>query len=168
MADIKISGLPGFPTLPFDDTEQIPLSWNGGTYFVNPSDFLNQPDIIATVDSLYANGINWGGILDGPEIHTNYIQLTPNPTAGAGANIISLFADLDDTAKLDIIAQHVRFLPNTIAAPTVDVQIQGPFACNSATPQGKATVNAACTDLASAIALINQLRAALIANGICV
>lgn len=40
--------------------------------------------------------------------------------------------------------------------------------CNGATPQTEASVNAASTDLASVIALCNQLRAALIANGICV
>jgi len=48
------------------------------------------------------------------------------------------------------------------------VRIGGEFGCNAATPQAKATVNAACTDLPTAIALINQLRAALVANGICV
>jgi len=48
------------------------------------------------------------------------------------------------------------------------VRIGGEFGCNAATPQGKATVNAASTDLPTAIALVNQLRAALIANGICV
>jgi len=48
------------------------------------------------------------------------------------------------------------------------VRIGGEFGCNAATPQGKATVNAACTDLPTAVALVNQLRAALVANGICV
>ena len=42
------------------------------------------------------------------------------------------------------------------------------FGCNGATPQTEASVNAASTDLASVIALCNQLRAALVANGICV
>jgi hypothetical protein len=44
----------------------------------------------------------------------------------------------------------------------------GALGTNGKTPQTSASVNAACTDLATAIALINQLRAALIANGICV
>ena len=47
-------------------------------------------------------------------------------------------------------------------------KIGGPFGCNAATPQAPATVNAASTDLATVVALCNQLRAALIANGICV
>lgn len=42
------------------------------------------------------------------------------------------------------------------------------FGCNGKTAQSAVTVNAACTDLATAVALVNQLRAALIANGICV
>ena len=40
------------------------------------------------------------------------------------------------------------------------------FGCNGKNAQGTATVNSAATDLASVIALCNQLRAALIANGI--
>jgi hypothetical protein len=41
-----------------------------------------------------------------------------------------------------------------------------PFACNGKAPQSAVTVNGASTDLATVIALCNQLRAALIANGI--
>jgi len=42
------------------------------------------------------------------------------------------------------------------------------FGCNGKAAQSSATVNAAATDLATVIALCNQLRAALIANGIAV
>lgn len=42
------------------------------------------------------------------------------------------------------------------------------FACNGKTAQTAYTVNAASTDLSTVVALCNQLRAALIANGICV
>lgn len=48
------------------------------------------------------------------------------------------------------------------------VNVNGTFGCNGVAAQGKYTVNAACTDLTTAVALVNQLRAALIANGICV
>ena len=41
------------------------------------------------------------------------------------------------------------------------------FACNNATPQGAYTLNAASTDLASVVALCNQIRTALINNGVC-
>ena len=45
-------------------------------------------------------------------------------------------------------------------------KLQG-FACNNATPQGAYTLNAASTDLASVVALCNQIRTALINNGVC-
>lgn len=47
------------------------------------------------------------------------------------------------------------------------VRLGGEFGCNGATPRAKATVNAACSDLATAVALLNQIRTALINNGIC-
>ena len=46
------------------------------------------------------------------------------------------------------------------------VKLYGGFGCNGNTAQTKYTVNAASTDLPSVIALCNQLRAALVANGI--
>jgi hypothetical protein len=55
-------------------------------------------------------------------------------------------------------------------AVTIDqdksVKLAGAFACNGNTPQTKASLNANCTDLPSAIALLNQIRVALINNGI--
>ena len=46
--------------------------------------------------------------------------------------------------------------------------IVGGFGCNGSAAQTVYTVNAACTDLATVVALTNQMRLALIANGICV
>lgn len=43
--------------------------------------------------------------------------------------------------------------------------VTGGFGCNGATPQAKTTLNAASTDLASVIALCNQIRTTIIANG---
>lgn len=45
-------------------------------------------------------------------------------------------------------------------------KLQG-FACNNATPQAAYTLNVASTDLASVVALCNQIRTALINNGVC-
>lgn len=47
------------------------------------------------------------------------------------------------------------------------VQFAGQFGCNGNGAQGKYTVNGACFDEASAVALLNQIRTALINNGIC-
>ena len=41
------------------------------------------------------------------------------------------------------------------------------FGANNATPQGKYTLNAASTDLSTVVALCNQIRTALINNGVC-
>ena len=41
------------------------------------------------------------------------------------------------------------------------------FGCNGARPQPSVAVGAAATDLTTALALLNKVRAALIANGIC-
>ena len=55
-----------------------------------------------------------------------------------------------------------------ITIDSTGTAVVGKFGCNSKTPQASVVVNAASVDLATAIALCNQLRAALIANGICV
>ena len=47
-----------------------------------------------------------------------------------------------------------------------NTKLQG-FGCNGATPQGAYTLNAASTDLPTVVALCNQIRTALINNGIC-
>lgn len=48
-----------------------------------------------------------------------------------------------------------------------EVHVLNKFSCNGQNPQASVTVNAASTDLATVVALTNQLRAALVANGIC-
>ena len=45
-------------------------------------------------------------------------------------------------------------------------KLQG-FACNNATPQTAYTLNAASSDLSTVVALCNQIRTALINNGVC-
>lgn len=51
--------------------------------------------------------------------------------------------------------------------PSTDL-LAAKFGCNGTAAQGKYTVNVAATDPATTMALVNQLRLALIANGICV
>lgn len=48
---------------------------------------------------------------------------------------------------------------------TGSLKVSKAFASNGVTPPARPTFNAACTDLPTAIALVNQLRAALIADG---
>lgn len=65
-----------------------------------------------------------------------------------------------------------QILVDGTAAATLDkitgLKVTEGFGCNGKNAQTEVTVNAACTDLPTAIALINQLRATLIANGICI
>lgn len=55
--------------------------------------------------------------------------------------------------------------PTTLSNATLPASLLA-FGCNSAAAQTSVTVDAASTDLASVVALCNQLRAALVANGI--
>jgi hypothetical protein len=61
-------------------------------------------------------------------------------------------------------SSQTKFIP--LILTTNSASIAGNFACNGVTPVANPTVNAACTDLASVIALVNQLRTALINTGI--
>lgn len=87
-----------------------------------------------------------------------------------------------NTAKIKMLVtnENVQFPQTTASTSTTTgcatfaggvgiagaVHIGGNFACNGVVAPARPTVNAACTDLATAVALINQLRAALVANGI--
>lgn len=53
-----------------------------------------------------------------------------------------------------------------VASGKGSTKLQG-FGCNNATPQSAYTLNAASTDLPSVVALCNQIRTALINNGVC-
>jgi hypothetical protein len=56
----------------------------------------------------------------------------------------------------------------TVASATGTFTVGAGFGCNGKTAQGAYSVGAAATDLASALTLVNNLRLALIANGIAV
>lgn len=103
------------------------------------------------------------------------------PTSGAGVEMLY-------SASTGILQAYNRstsaYMPMYVSGSTV--VLNGPaggrtatlnasgfasshgFGCNGKTPQTAVTVNAASTDLATVVALCNQLRAALIANGIAV
>jgi len=85
-----------------------------------------------------------------------------NPSLTSGALLLAS-RNIANTA-VNIATQ------NTVRASysAAGLKVINGFGCNGKTPQTAVTVNAACTDLATAVALVNQLRAALIANGICV
>jgi hypothetical protein len=99
------------------------------------------------------------------------ISGSTNPYIGVNDGVRQGYLEIDAaTQKLSLTYQSVIALGfdtsrNATFASSVSM---GALGTNGKTPQTSASVNAACTDLATAIALVNQLRAALVANGICV
>ncbi len=63
---------------------------------------------------------------------------------------------------------RMTFAANGAIDTTGSFTVATAFGCNGKTAQTAYTVNAACTDLPTVVALCNQLRAALVANGIAV
>jgi len=107
-----------------------------------------------------------------------YANSVAETGSDAGSNL-QLISYTDAGVFLDSVANITRAAggaitfnsarPVSMGALTATTgTFSGAFGCNGATAQTKATVNAASTDLATVIALCNQLRAALVANGICV
>lgn len=85
-----------------------------------------------------------------------------NPSATAGSLLLA--ARNTPNAAINLATQ------NTLRAVlnAAGWRVVAGFGCNGKTPQTAVTVNAAATDLATTTVLVNQLRAALIACGICV
>lgn len=71
------------------------------------------------------------------------------------------------TGKLLVLRDGSNNIVGTWS-PDGEIFGAGHFGVNGATPQGKYSVSGASTDLPTVIALANQLRAALVANGIAV
>lgn len=113
--------------------------------------------------SLYASGWTSGHYdLFGSQsfsVGTGTVSATSSP----GKWVLNLTPDGSNTPAAVITADSDKSL---VLGGSLKV-LTG-FGCNGSTPQTAVTVNAAATDLATAIALVNQLRAALIANGVCV
>lgn len=76
----------------------------------------------------------------------------------------AIYANADGTLAL---SAGPTLSAGLIVSPN-SVKVVGAFGANGVIPQPKYGVNTNCTDLPTAVALINQLRAALINNGICV
>jgi hypothetical protein len=100
-------------------------------------------------------------------------NLSGTPDLPDGTTAATQAAD-DNTTKLATTA----FVQQEISNDTTKSPVAGPgssqsftvgnFGCNGASPQGAYAVRADATDLATALTLLNQIRAALIANGITV
>jgi hypothetical protein len=109
-------------------------------------------------------------VMDAPDVFPG----PPGPPGAAGDPGLALFLlqdSVDDQVMLVPQALDLSAPPpigNRTAASGsfTTLTASSGFGCNGKSAQSAVTVNAASTDLASVIALCNQLRAALIANGI--
>lgn len=101
------------------------------------------------------------------------IYTTPSAVAGAGHTFTSRLSISPDgistftgTAPSSVSAGQVAIGGGEIRAAG-NVKIGGKVGFNNAAPIAKPTLNAACTDLATCVALTNQIRSALINYGLC-
>jgi hypothetical protein len=96
----------------------------------------------------------WGGLNLTTYAYTTAFVAGGGDTAGIAVHVAS-----GNTVRL---ANGSYAIDATAGATRVQA-----FACNNATPQTAYALNAASTDLASVVALCNQIRTALINNGVC-
>lgn len=108
---------------------------------------------------LFRGAVNVGG---GGDLNTSdfHVHSTATDTQLGTENTKNLRVVVSSTTKAEF--------SSTGLAVTGSITASTGFGCNSKTAQTAVTVNAASTDLATVVALCNQLRAALVANGICV
>lgn len=125
----------------------------------------------------FANNYDGGGLTNLP----CFIELTETSnTIAAGATTLT-FTRNGANGKINVANSNASYavqFTGTIfvvsykqgATPTESMRLVnslsvGKFGCNGATPQAKATLNAASTDLATVVSLCNQIRTLLINNG---
>lgn len=146
MADIKISALPVAAT-PLAGTELVPIVQNGVTVQTTPNKLLQRAGGGQLQIAVITLQRGTGGLL--PSIGLTSID----DDTGTSATFQVVGTGGFGTGQMNCIG---------------DLHVNNKFSANNTTPQGKAAVNAAAVDPATTQALVNQLRAALIANGICV
>lgn len=82
-------------------------------------------------------------------------------------NAIGLLAQaMDDYTNDGTVSQALTDLQNKTEFSTM--KVDGAFGCNGTTPQTALVLPANGTDLNTTMALVNKIKVALIANGICV
>ena len=147
--DLKISQLPSATAI--QGTELVPIVQGGTTSQT-------------TTDGMLNRAADIGGCT------VTFTRLNLVEAAGGSGTIQNIVMDSHDDAGVTKANLRVFGTGGGVSGnwiTTGGLQVQTGFGCNTKLPQTAVTVNAASTDLPSVIALCNQLRAALIANGIC-
>jgi hypothetical protein len=171
--DLKISQLTAAAAL--TGAEIVPVDQSGVTKRTTAAAMLNQPTQSLTVVGITSGSIVMDGILfigtagaANPQIFVNDTNSNQVYFLTAATRVARHFGRDDNTTY---VSMEVRGTggPN-LGQYKISGALQATqgFGVNGASPQAAAAVNAASVDLATVIALCNQLRAALIANGICV
>jgi len=125
-----------------------------------------------TPAAVTATTVTATGNISAGTANLSYVQI--GPTAGTFGNRITTFAGNTvlgvDTGKTFFVTTltggNIADFTSTGLAVTGSTTTSTGFGCNGNAAQTKYTVNAASTDLATVVALCNQLRAALVANGV--
>jgi hypothetical protein len=146
MADKFANQLPVAGTL--DGTEIVPIMQGGVTKQTTAQGMLFQPTGIVATNSALIGTIQAGTVV---QCKTFLVTSTD-----------------DGSTSGQLTATGFGGQAQALLAIGGSVTISKGFGANGNAPQTKAAVNAACIDLPTAVALVNQLRAALVANGICV
>jgi hypothetical protein len=154
MADIKISALPFAGSL--DGTELVPVVQSGVTEQTTTGQFFFQPGTAAELAALTAKTVT---VIDS--------GFTTRLLLNGASGQIFVVSQTDNSSSARLTCTGVGGTAVAQMNLGGSFQVSLGFGANGATPQAKATVNAAAVDPATTMALVNQLRAALIANGIC-
>lgn len=127
-------------------------------------------------DSLYADEVVGGTVrastaLESRVQYTGAIISRPDDTRSAASRNFAWVANVSGFGHYDLQASTARNNdPSVVVLSYTPAGLKVPtgFGCNGKEAQAAVAVNAAATDAATTQALVNQLRAALVANGICV
>jgi hypothetical protein len=166
MADKFINQLPTGTAL--TGTELVPIWQNGATAQTTAAAFLSQPVATFTAGLINATILEVSTITE--------LRNTTNFQNASGVTglqvdginrILFIVSTTDGTSNAKFSVTGTGGTAQAQMNCGGSFQVSLGFAANGNTPQTKASVNAACTDLPTVIALTNQIRAALIANGIC-
>jgi hypothetical protein len=139
--------------------------YNQPIYIAPNSGSVSVPAVTITSTSLGIDTTAPGTPLDVNGAGTIRTDLTVDGTGTIGR--LNVFDTNYAIGVLDTTAFVYSGWTGGLRVSSGRTKLTGAFSCNNAEPQGSASVDATATDLGTAIDLLLQIRAALVANGIC-
>ncbi len=129
----------------------IGTSYEAGSFAWNPSEVSPPPYSATLASSAHGGKFGYLDTFRATLGTSGYAGRFGTGTSGADTRVVELAN-----------ASHAIEVPSGGGSTRLQA-----FGCNAATPQTAYTLNAASTDLSTVVALCNQIRTALINNGIC-